>query len=315
MGCWGHDREIHESTLPFSTKCKKYQRWYASFRSKWWAWSVAPAAPYVSDDCIQIHILPHVFMSAQSFPHTMNPGTCRTHVPQAILSELTQGLEVSVQSLETHGGMGRIYALTDPTKVLKIADVDRSWCAYEPQNYALLEQKGLPCAVMHSHCIRSVKQTYVLTVLERLDITMTALIRAAGRLRQDPLMISRVMKSMLCRLKEANVAYGDLSPDNIMCRYVDNDTYELALIDPQFMVPLDVFKRAMTPEKAEHFDTTYLALKIQSIGLLDPRVRNFTEIICKDILGYVPPPTKTREWLIHDAPIGLYLAYDVLRTT
>jgi hypothetical protein len=229
---------------------------------------------------------------------------------------LVTGLGIGVQTMETHGGMGRIYALRDSSKVLKIADVDRSWCAYEPRNYEILREKGISCALVYGDWTRTLdNKTYMLTVLERLEFTMTALIRAAGRLRQNPSSLSKILKSVLVVLKRANLAYGDLSPDNIMFRKVGQDTYELALVDPQFMVPLDAFKRKMTPEKGEHFDTTYLALKVQTIGILDPAVRKFTDTICRDILGYVPPQEKTRGWLVRDAPIGLFIAYDVLRLT
>jgi hypothetical protein len=252
------------------------------------------------------------------------------------LSELVSGLRVAVDMLETHGGMGRIYALKDPSRVLKVADLKTSWCRYEPMNYRTLEANNIPCATMYADCRRPLDNTvFVLMVLERLEFTMTALIRAAGRTKQDPRKISVILKSVLRMLKNANLAYGDLSPENIMFRRCSPESssdsasgstsasasgststptnlFEIALVDPQFVVPLDAFQRGMTVKKADAFDTTYLALKIQIIGILDPPIRKFAESICADILGYVPTEQQTRHWLVYDAPVGLFVAYDIL---
>jgi hypothetical protein len=237
------------------------------------------------------------------------------------LSELVSELRVAVDMLETHGGMGRIYALKDPSRVLKVADLKTSWCRYEPGNYRTLEANNIPCATMYADCRRPLDNTvFVLMILERLEFTMTALIRAAGRAKEDPRKISIILKSLLRMLKNANLAYGDLSPENIMFRRCssesssDSASASGCTSSPTnlFEIALDAFQRGMTVKKADAFDTTYLALKIQIIGILDPPIRKFAESICADILGYVPTEQQTRHWLVYDAPVGLFVAYDIL---
>ena len=311
MGCWKRPEDV-VSTLPFSTNCKCVQRWYAAFKCRWSRWSISPASPQGSHpDLHPLAIRAHVAMVAQKFPHTLNPALCRTQKPTK-MSDLINGLGVVVDALETHGGMGRIYALRDSTKVLKVADVHRSWCKYEARNYGILERNCLPCARMIAHAMRPLDGTeYTVTVLERLEFTATAFLRSAGRFREPPAVIAELFEAMLRRLRKSNLVYGDLSPDNIMFRHLGNDRYELALVDPQFLVPLAAFERGMTTSKAVAFDRIYLALKIQNIGVRDPAVRGFTDAICEALLGYLPPSAASQKWIQIEAPVGLFVAYDI----
>jgi hypothetical protein len=228
------------------------------------------------------------------------------------MAALVRGLGVAVDAFETHGGMGCIYALRDPTKVLKIADVGRSWCRYEPRNYDILQRHHIPCATLHAFHSRVADGTeYVVSVLERLEFTATAFLRAAGRLREPPEPIAELFEAMLGVLASSNLVYGDLSPDNIMFRKLPHHRYELALVDPQFLAPLPAFEQGMTTKKARHFDRIYLALKIQNIGVRDPVVRVFTERICTALLGYLPRHDVSKYWIEHEAPVGLFVAYDI----
>jgi hypothetical protein len=254
------------------------------------------------------------------FPHTLNLSQCRTSTPKK-LNSIAKGVDVQIESLETHGGMGRIYTLTDATRILKIADIRTSWSKYEPANYKTLEARGVPCANVYSTATPTIGPTaYVVMVLERLEFTMTAFIRAVGR---DPHRfttgaVAAMLRGILDTLREQKLVYGDLSPDNIMFRCIgradtQSATYELALIDPQFLVPRDDFALVMGAARGEAFDVTYLALKVQAIGMLDPAVHKFTDAVCADVLGHVPPEKHTRKWLLNEAPVALFIAYDLLR--
>jgi hypothetical protein len=322
------DDRLLTTTLPFPTRCATCRRWYAAFKAKFARWNktvfsnkVLSSSDTPAPDHIEIP--PDLLELILGFPHTMNVAQCRTKPPPA-LRQLLAGLDVTVEALETHGGLGRIYTLRDTTKILKVADIRTSWCKYEPANYALLKSRGIPCAHLAFSTTRTVHvpgvavdAAYVVMAMERLDFTMTACIRAMARAAPNPARspahIAAILQRFLDTLAAQGLVYGDLSPDNIMFRFVGGTRYELALIDPQFVVPLEAFKVAMGPARAMAFDTTYLALKVQAIGLLDPEISKFTDAACAHILGHTPLERHTRRWLLHEAPVGLFMAYDILR--
>ena len=317
------DNAILNTTISFPTRCARCQRWYAAFKVKWMRWDAS-----VFSNRAQTPVEKHEIVVPDSlrdavlrFPHTLNLSQCRTSTPEN-LNSIAKGAGVRIESLETHGGMGRIYTLTDATRILKIADIRTSWSKYEPANYKTLEARGVPCAKVYTSATPTIGPTaYVIMVLERLEFTMTAFIRAVGR---DPHRftagaVADMLRGILDMLREQKLVYGDLSPDNIMFRCIGRaDTqsakYEIALIDPQFLVPRDDFTRVMGAARGEAFDTTYLALKVQAIGLLDPAVHKFTDAVCADVLGHATPLEKhTRKWLLNEAPVALFIAYDILR--
>ncbi len=308
---------ILNTTLSFPTRCARCQRWYAAFKVKWARWDASvfsnrAPTPVEKKD---INVPDSLRDEVLRFPHTLNLSQCRTSTP-ANLNSIARGVDVRIETLETHGGMGRIYTLTDSTRILKIADIRTSWSKYEPANYKTLEARGVPCAKVYASATPTIGPTaYVVMVLERLEFTMTAFIRAVGR--NPHRFTAGAVAAMLCgildMLHKQQIVFGDLSPDNIMFRAVGASTYELALIDPQFLVPRDDFTRVMGAVRGEAFDTTYLALKVQAIGLLDPAVRKFTDAVCADVLGHVPPEKHTRKWLLNEAPVALFIAYDILR--
>ena len=323
------DDRLLTTTLPFPTRCTTCRRWYAAFKARFARWNKTVFSNKVlsSDTPAPDHIdiPPYLLDVILGFPHTMiHAAQCRTKPPPA-LRQLLAGLDVKVEALETHGGMGRIYTLRDPAKILKVADIRTSWCKYEPANYALLKSRGIPCAHLDFATTRTVHvpgvaidAAYVVMAMERLDCTLTACIRAMARLpdpARSPAHIAAILQRVLDTLAANGLVYGDLSPDNIMFRSVGGTRYELALIDPQFVVPLDAFKAAMGAARALAFDTTYLALKVQAIGLLDPVVAKFADAVCAHILGHTPLEKHTRRWLLHEAPVALFLAYDILRDT
>jgi hypothetical protein len=306
------------TTLPFPTKCATCQRLYAAFKAKLARWHVSVfPSPSITPLKNTIVVDEGVRALALTFPHTLNLSTtaCRTKTPTR-LSDLTEGLKIKVDALETYSGMGRIYALRDSDNVLKVADIKTSWCKYEPMNYELLESKGISCAALVTHTRRTVGETtYVVMVLERLEFTMTAFIRAMGRSPEvaNPKAVACMLRGILDALQRNDLVYGDLSPDNIMFRPVQGLQYELALIDPQFLVHARDYEKALGTARSRAFDTTYLALKVQAIGLLDPVVSKFANSVCAGILGHVPPEKHTRHWLLHESPVGLFMAYDILR--
>ena len=303
------------TTLPFPTRCARCQRFYAALRAKVARWhrSVFPSAIKASEtgELLVSEDIRDLALDLPPLPHTTQ---CRTKCPNRI-SDLTEGLKIKVDALETHGGMGRIYSLRDSAVILKISDIATSWSRYEPGNYKLLENAGIPCAQLMASARRTLGDTcYVIMVLERLEFTMTAFIRAIGRTRDaDPKFVAGLLRGILHLMETQEFVYGDLSPDNIMFRPLGDCKYELSLIDPQFLVPTKDFKKAMGEQRGSIFDTTYLALKVQAIGMLDPAVSKFTDAVCAGVLGHTPPEKHTRHWLLHEAPVGLFMAYDILR--
>lgn len=326
-----HGDALETTTLPFPTKCRRCQRLYAFFRTRFTRWhaSVFPDTRQSTSAAAagSTVLIPKATQSlACQFPHTMSPGMCRTQKPDR-LSDLAERLRVKIDCLETHGGMGRIYALRDADKVLKIADVRTSWCKHESRNYSVLVTAGIPSARVVSSIMTTVSpgKTYAVMVLERLDFTLTAYLRALARTAEcvttSARAVVQLISVLLHSLQAHDLVFGDLSPDNIMFRCLDSDsgdsdspgTYELALIDPQFLCPLPLFEEAVGRVRGRAFDTTYVALKIQAIGLLDKVCAPFTNAVCAGLLGHTPPEKHTRQWLLHEAPVGLFMAYDVLR--
>ena len=303
------------TTLPLvCTRCKG---WFVAFKSRFSNWH---ASVFPTDTgrpppppSLRIFLAHDLQFLTKSFPHTLNTSQCRTEKPSK-LTDLVRGLGIDIDSLEIHGGMGRIYALKDPAKVLKVADVARGWCKYERSNYITLQKLDLPCAGIYTSVFRRFDETvYLLTIMERLEFTMTAFIRAAGRAHVSPKDTITVLKTLLDLLQTNDLVYGDLSPDNIMFRRLGDTEFEIVLIDPQFMVSHHDFSVVTSEVKAKAFDTTYVALKIQAIGMLDPPVHKFTDAVCAGILGHVPLEKYTKRWLTHEASVGLFMAYDILR--
>jgi hypothetical protein len=311
--------ELSSTTLPYAASCAPCRRLYAKIRGavKWHASVFADTSTVQTEPMYIIDATMHdVVGLARAFPHV--PGgapaqKCRTDPPpKTVLDAMT----VAVDGLETHGGMGRIYSLRDPRIVLKVADVRTSWCKYERSNYDVLRKHRVSCARIVSDIVVPYRHTaYVGIVMERLEFTMTMFLRACARsTRVSPTWIVGMLRGVLETLRVAGLVYCDLSPDNIMFREKAGDeTYELVLVDPQFVVYLDDFRIAVGEKKAENFDVSYLALKVQAIGLVDPGSAKFTDAVCAGLLGHVPLEKHTRRWLLHDAPIGLFMAYDILR--
>lgn len=302
------------ATLPFPTGCTACHRMYAAFKMRWGRWHIFPESPEPAHVGLGLDMSRHLEELAREQTSLVPKSVCRTTKPTK-LHELAKMMSVRVEAPETNGGMARIYALEDPDKVLKVADVQRSWCKYEPRNYQRLHALGIPCSRLWDWQMCKIDDVYyVAMVLERLEFTLTAYIRAAGRVHANPKKVVGLVQTILEELRQKNLAYVDLSPDNIMFRDVGNGTFAAALIDPQFVVPLDAFAKKMPPRKAQTFDTTYVALKIQAIGMMDPEVHKFTEAVCAGVLGHVPLEKHAVRWLVHDAPVGLFMAYDILRT-
>lgn len=303
---------LANTTMPFPTRCVRWRRWYALLRAKFSTWhaSVFPDAAVGKDRPPRRLKIPEgVATLSASLPHMPHQVHCRTKQPRD-LPELVEGLHVTIRAQETQGGMGRIYRLRDASRVLKVADIRTSWSKHEARNYEILRSKGVSCADVIA---AAVKADHSILVLERLDFTMTAFIRAAGRIGASSKWVAGMVRGVLDALREAGLVYGDLSPDNIMFRSFGSSEYELALIDPQFVVPAEDFLKAMGSTRGNAFDTVYVALKIHAIGLMDPAVSKFTQSVCSGILGHVPREQRTRYWLVHEAPVGLCIAYDILR--
>lgn len=303
-----------DSTLPFPTRCTCIRRLVAAFKTRWGRWH-ASMFPTTTKNMYttfaRLHMSPEMEDAVKTAQRRIvTSSVCRTQKP-AHVRDLVRKLGVTIESLETHGGMGRIYTLTDPEKIIKVADVTRSWCAFEPENYAVMRRYGIPCAKVFASDTR---QGYMLCVLERLEFTLTAFIRATHKTTKNATWIIGCIQSVLDVLKMHNLVYCDLSPDNIMFRSLGDGAYSVALIDPQFLVPLESFRHVMPPKKADVFDTTYVALKIQTLGMLDPSIHKFTETLCAGILGHVPLEKHTMRWLTHEAPVGLFMAYDILKS-
>lgn len=298
-----------EETVPFPRRCTACRRLYARVRTTFGSWNQAvfpaagrrsldedAAAPAVPDDVVAL---------AGAYP-AGSRGPCKTAaIPVDVVRAIAASLGVTTRRQEAAGGMGRVFALSDPDRVLKISDATTSWSAFEPRAYAVLRERDVPCVRL----VGSVSHPpYVAMVLDRAEVTLTAIVRAAARVRPDSARsLARAVRPLLAGLRAAGLVFGDLSPDNVMLAGAD-----LVLIDPQFLVDAAAFRRRMGEARAHAFDTVYLALKIQAIGFVDVRAAAFARELAGAVLGREAPADDTAaRWLLREAPVGLFLAYDI----
>jgi hypothetical protein len=233
-------------------------------------------------------------------------------------NQLVEGCGMKLTSQLTCGGMSRIFSTTNPNVLVKISDMSRGWSRYEPHGYDLLQRHKLPTAtVVFAIC----RQGYMIIAVERLHCTVASLLKTVAMgnvLYMDK--ITCGLQRLLDVLRAANITFGDLSPDNIMCRVLDDGQgVELVLIDPQFATTTSHLEGAMGHRGARTFDTIHLALKIQALGTVsrDPTIQRAATAVCCAILGRKTPPSRDHmvQWLLHDVPIGLRIAYTALEKT
>lgn len=238
----------------------------------------------VSVPPLHVYIPPDTVKTAKHLPHTMAYQKKQSYTEsliQALVSGISiDGTRVRIWSSEGHGRLGRVYALTHPFHVLKVSKTD-----LEAHNYSLLLSRGIPCAhVVESRDVRIDDLVYSVTIMNRLEFTLSALIRASGYTRQYPRGLAEALIDLLYMLKRENIAYVDLSPDNIMFSKGKGNVFAVHVIDPQFVVPLDAFTRVYN----RHYDCTYLALKLFVLGQLHPPCTQYAKSLCRSLLGYVP---------------------------
>jgi len=225
----------------------------------------------------------------------------------------------------TAGGMSRIYATENPHILVKISDMSRGWSKYEHRNYKMLRRHKIPAAAILHACLR---RGYMIIVVERLEFTVTSVLRSVTELNALYLdEVVRGLHAVLNNLRQAQITFADLSPENIVCRRVvpvrgledepDMVRLELVLIDPQFAVSTSELAELMGPRQAEEFDTIHLALKIMAIGLEDGkrgRLRLATNAVSCAVLRTeeLPPMHSMKDWLLNKVPISLQLAYKAL---
>jgi hypothetical protein len=240
--------------------------------------------------------------------------TCRTRpLTMEHATTLVEGLGVVLTTQLTCGGMSRIFSTTNPDVLVKISDVSRGWSRYEPHGYDLLQQHNLPTATV---VFAQYRKGYMIIAVERLHCTVASMLKTAaldsGFYIDE---ITRGIQKLLYALQRSKITFGDLSPDNIMCRLLETGV-EFVLIDPQFVTYTKNLESAMGSTGARTFDTIHLALKIQALGTVsrDPAVQRAATAVCCTLLGRETPPSKEHmvHWLLHDVPIGLRIAYTAL---
>lgn len=222
---------------------------------------------------------------ARSFPHTTINSPCLMDVSRRLLLQLAASAGVQIVHVEGNGRLGRIYRLTDG-RILKVSSV-RDSGTLETHNYSILHSRGISCPRIDVSMIQVIEdQQYTVTVMERLEFTLTALLRT-GYMCQSLLVD---LDKLLDALQAAKVVYRDLSPDNIMFRKVGDARYSLCVIDPQFVVVSD---------NIDDFDRKYLSLKIIVLGMVHRRSMPVCRKVCQFLLGYVPPRSRVVWWLQH----------------
>lgn len=227
----------------------------------------------------------------------------RASLLRSILSDITiEGTRVKIWSNEGHGRLGRVYALTHPLHVLKVSKT-----GLEASNYSLLASHDIPCAhVVESRDVRVDEEVYSVTVMARLDFTLTALIRAAGMTGCKPRGLSSALEDLLSLLKKANIVYIDLSPDNIMFSRVRNNVFRVHVIDPQFVTSLSVFDRLY---KSREYDCMYLACKLYVLGKLHPSCWRLAQSLCRRLLGYLPTQGSVLGFLQEKVPEAMSIVH------
>src|SRR6056300_642867 len=144
-------------------------------------------APCARLEHLEVYIPSRVVSLARKMPHTMVPNqqhqSYRFSLLRCLLSDVTiDGKKIKIWSSEGHGRLGRVYALTHPRHDLKVSKT-----GLEASNYSLLASHNIPCAhVIESRDVRVDDTTYSVTVMTRLDFTLTALLRAAGIANRKP---------------------------------------------------------------------------------------------------------------------------------
>jgi hypothetical protein len=223
----------------------------------------------------------------------------------------------------TCGGMSRIYSAkrvveeSQEDVIIKITDRTTSLGRHEIHGYKLLTSAGIatPNIVWHD----AARGRYEVTIMQRLDCTVTSLLTAIAHNLQEfePVLdvLMRHVGALLHALSDANIAFCDLSSDNIMCRYdAATESLELVLIDPQFALPITELAKHLGAKWAKHVDRIHLAMKIRALSLLShgKAMRITTKRACEDLMGFTPTDADVRTWLTRKLPACLRIAYQQL---
>lgn len=332
------EEAIHLTTtvMPLPTKCKTLRRAKDHIESWWmrtspWRKALRPqhAKSTSAEGVAHVLNLPGMLLSRAAALQKGHDAhmrretaarTCRTRpLSMADATQLVDGLGLVLTSQLTCGGMSRIFSTTKPDILVKISDVSRGWSRYEPHGYDLLQQHDLPTATV---VFAQYRKGYMIIAVERLHCTVSSILKTAALdngLYIDE--ITRGIQRLLYALRCSKITFGDLSPDNIMCRLLDDGQggVELVLIDPQFVTYTKNLEGAMGSSGATAFDTIHLALKIQALGTVsrDHAVQRAANAVCCALLGRDTPPSNEHmvQWLLHDVPIGLRLAFTALERT
>lgn len=249
---------------------------------------------------------------------------CRT-LPQADIRSMlpphTFCLSSPVKPI-TCGGMSRIYEarmLEFGDVIVKITDRRRSLGKYESYGYTLLQKAGLPIPILH---YKVSQNGFDIMAMERLTCTLTTLLTAIAHNQRDfgDLLTHIItwIDALLRKLQDFDLAFCDLSADNIMCRITEGKHIEFVLIDPQFAVSMSHLSAKMGAEWAESVDRIHFGLKMRALSLMkqkdgaSPCLQRIAERICKELIGYLPPAGDVRQWLTGKLPSILRIAYSLL---
>lgn len=239
-------------------------------------------------------------------------------IPGSLFDKIPQ--QYRVKNHITLGGMSRIYTASSTSGteyIMKITDTSKSLGGHEMKGYKLLQQHDIPSARVEFHtCI----DTYHVTVIEKLECTLTTLILAISTTKGfSPLIQSVIggLECLLALLEKARVTFVDLTTDNIMCRLSDDQsTLELVLIDPQFVVPMDTLALKLGKAYAENIDRIHVCMKLLGVSRLKTSdvVVKHANTVCKQCLGYVPDIHEVVDMLTKRVPGVVRTAYGLLET-
>lgn len=323
--------QLTTTLMPLPTKCKKLRRLTDTIQT-WWMrtspWrkdllSTQGSDPSIAPSSLIINIPNAIVLRASALQRGHDArmrrdseGLCRTKpLTMDTANRLVEGTGVVLTTQLTCGGMSRIFQTQTPGILVKISDLSRGWSRYEPQGYKLLEDHDLPTAKIKFAICR---QGFMVIGVERLHCTMASVIKMVAMdsaLYLDQ--IARGLQSLVRALRHARVTFGDLSPDNIMCRQVDDTKVELVLIDPQFATSTKSLEGKMGKQWARAFDNVHLALKIQAMGHIskDVSIKRAANALCCALLSRWRPPSTQHmiHWLLHDVPLILRMAYMALQ--
>jgi len=216
----------------------------------------------------------------------------------------------------TLGGMGRVYVAMRDGKEFsaKITDNTRKFGQFEQRGYAVLESHAIPAARIEW---RGTTGRYSAVIMEKLWCTATTFLASISYTSSYSHLLKPFVQNLeylLNTLKIHGIAFVDLTPDNIMCRLSGDNTVDLVLIDPQFLVKITDLAGVVGITLAEDVDRMHLCLKFLSLSYLRHGgvLGKHCEYVAKALIGYVPSKDDVTACIAKTIPRVIHAANDIL---